>query len=172
MSEELKKLKKDLAIDEYLELIKEDNLLNNSYISLAQYMYFLEKQLQQAEEVIEEIKKYIEDHSIDTYEREYSMFEKCIPLDLLDILNKYKKKRRVNKMSAKEMFEELDYEYYEDDGFTCYKRKTKVLIEPDYISFNRLEREIFLSRKNENGITIDTCILQAINKQVDELGWK
>lgn len=75
-------------------------------------------------------------------------------------------------MSAKEMFEELDYEYYEDDGFTCYKRKTKVLIEPDYISFNRLEREIFLSRKNENGITIDTCILQAINKQVDELGWK
>lgn len=92
MSEELKKLKKDLAIDEYLELIKEDNLLNNSYISLAQYMYFLEKQLQQAEEVIEEIKKYIEDHSIDTYEREYSMFEKCIPLDLLDILNKYKKR--------------------------------------------------------------------------------
>lgn len=49
------------------------------------------EQLQQREEVIEEIKKYIENHSVDTYEREYSMFEKCIPLDLLDILNKYKK---------------------------------------------------------------------------------
>lgn len=72
---------------------------------------------------------------------------------------------------AKEMFEELGYEYYEDDGFTCYQRKIKISIEPDYISFNRLEKEIFISRKNENGLTIDTLILQAINKQVEELRW-
>lgn len=86
MSEELKKLKKDLAIDEYLELIKEDNLLNNSYISLAQYMYFLEKQLQQAEEVIEECKQSIENfmtHIDDGFCADMMTF--------IDILNKYKK---------------------------------------------------------------------------------
>ena len=33
--------------------------------------------------------------------------------------------------SAKEMFEKLGYEYYEDDGFNCYKKKKSDLIEPD-----------------------------------------
>ncbi len=75
--------------------------------------------------------------------------------------------------SAKEMIEELGYEYYEDDGFECYKKERRILIEPDYISFNRLEREIFISRptENSNGLIIDMDLLQAINKQVEELGW-
>ena len=76
-------------------------------------------------------------------------------------------------MSVKEMFEKLGYEYYEDDGFNCYKKGKSDLIEPDYISFDRLEREIFVSRnsKNGNGTTINMPLLQAINKQVEELGW-
>lgn len=76
-------------------------------------------------------------------------------------------------MTAKEMFEELEYEYYEDDGFNCYKKEKRKLIEPDYISFNRLEREVFVSNdsKNGNGEIIDMKLLQAINKQVEELGW-
>lgn len=75
--------------------------------------------------------------------------------------------------TAKEMFEELGYEYYEDDGFECYKKKKRKLIEPDYISFNRLEKEIFVSNdsKNGNGVTIDVKLLQAINKQIEDLGW-
>lgn len=75
--------------------------------------------------------------------------------------------------SAKEMFEELGYEYYEDDGFICYKKEKRELIEPDYISFNRLEREVFMSRisKNGNGVIVDMKLLKVINKQVEELGW-
>lgn len=76
-------------------------------------------------------------------------------------------------MSAKEMFEQLGYEYYDDDGFTCYEKEKRELIEPNYISFDRLEREIFLSRnsKNGNGTTMNISLLQAINKQIEELGW-
>lgn len=76
-------------------------------------------------------------------------------------------------MTAKELFEELGYEYYEDDGFNCYKKEKRRLIEPDYISFDRLEREVFMlnSSKNSNGVILDMKLLQAINKQVEELGW-
>lgn len=75
--------------------------------------------------------------------------------------------------SARELFEELGYEYYEDDGFNCYKKEKRRLIEPDYISFDRLEREIFMlnSSKNSNGVILNMKLLQAINKQVEELGW-
>lgn len=75
--------------------------------------------------------------------------------------------------TAKEMFEELGYEYYEDDGFECYKKGKRKLIEPDYISFNRLEREVFISKdnKNGNGVIVDMKLLQAINKQIEELHW-
>ena len=75
--------------------------------------------------------------------------------------------------SARELFEELGYEYYEDDGFNCYKKEKRRLIEPDYISFDRLEREVFMSNssKNSNGVILDMKLLQAINKQVEELRW-
>ena len=76
-------------------------------------------------------------------------------------------------MTAKEMFEELGYKYCEDDGFIDYKKEKRKLIEPDYISFDRLEREIFIlnSSKSSKGTTIDMSLLKAINKQVEELGW-
>lgn len=76
--------------------------------------------------------------------------------------------------TAKEMFKKLGYEYYEDDGFECYKKEKRKLIEPDYISFNRLEREVFMSNdsKNGNGVIVDMELLHAINKQIEELGWQ
>ena len=75
--------------------------------------------------------------------------------------------------NARELFEELGYEYYEDDGFECYKKEKRELIEPDYISFNRLERELFMSNdsKNGNGVIVNMKLLQAINKQVEEVHW-
>ena len=75
--------------------------------------------------------------------------------------------------SARELFKELGYEYYEDDGFNCYKKEKRELIEPDYISFNRLEREVFMSNdsKNSNGVIVDMKLLQATNQQINELGW-
>ena len=76
-------------------------------------------------------------------------------------------------MTTKEMFEELGYEYFEDDGFNCYKKEKREIIEPDYISFDRLEKDFFVSNNSviSNGITINMQLLQAINKQVEELGW-
>ena len=75
--------------------------------------------------------------------------------------------------NARELFEELGYKYYEDDGFECYEKEKRKLIEPDYVSFNRLEREVFMSNdsKNGNGVTVDMKLLQAINKQIEELHW-
>ena len=76
--------------------------------------------------------------------------------------------------SAKELFEELGYEYYENDGFDCYEKEKRKLIEPDYIAFDRFEREIFMSKtsKNGNGVIVDMKLLKAINQQINELGWK
>ena len=71
--------------------------------------------------------------------------------------------------SARELFEELGYKYYEDDGCNCYKKEKRKLIEPDYISFDRLEREVFMSRvsKHSDGVIVDMKLLQAINQQVN-----
>lgn len=76
-------------------------------------------------------------------------------------------------LSAKKEFENLEYEYNDDDGFICYKKNITKLIEPNYISFNKLEKEIFMSRPSEesSGLDINMELLQAINKQVEELGW-
>ncbi len=51
------KLRKKLAIDEYLQLIKEDKNLNMAYTSLSQYMNSLEHQLEEKDKVIDEIEK-------------------------------------------------------------------------------------------------------------------
>ena len=42
-----RELRKELSIDEYLELIKEDKNLNMAYISLSQYINILEHQLEE-----------------------------------------------------------------------------------------------------------------------------
>lgn len=47
MNEEMSELRKELGIDDWLELVKEDKNLNGSYISFAQYMYLLEKENQE-----------------------------------------------------------------------------------------------------------------------------
>lgn len=59
-------LRKELGVDEWLELVKEDKDLNSAYISFAQYMYILEKENQQLKEqlkqrdgVIKELEKWL-----------------------------------------------------------------------------------------------------------------
>ena len=95
-------------------------------------------------------------------------------------------------MKAKEMFKELDYEYYEDDGFDVFLKATNVpdKINTEYIdfkriSFNRLSQEvsIYTYKKDalcqeflEDGSDMKMNFLsfeelQAINQQVKELGW-
>ena len=95
-------------------------------------------------------------------------------------------------MNAKEMFEELGYEYSYDDGFIEYIKGKPIpnRINTNYvkftkISFNKLEREIFIydfnkdalcleyiPKKDTNGsFHISIAELKAINKQIEELGW-
>lgn len=101
----MNKLRKELGIDDWLELVKEDQNLNGAYISFAQYIYILENQLKQRDEVIAEAMRYIKKNT-KYYDREYSKIygELCDMAgagdtrlhvvigdeELLEILQKYK----------------------------------------------------------------------------------
>lgn len=55
MKENSSELKNGLGIDEWLELIKEDKNLNGAYISIAQYIYLIEKENQETKELLHKI---------------------------------------------------------------------------------------------------------------------
>lgn len=89
-------LRKELGIDDWLELVKEDKNLDSAYISFAQYMDILEKenqhlkeQLKQRDEVIDESIKQTKfiDEQLRKYVTPISSKEVT---DLLEILQKYK----------------------------------------------------------------------------------
>lgn len=79
-------------------------------------------------------------------------------------------------MSAKEMFEELGYEQRIEGNIICYYRLIEI---PKKYGWWRILDSINFLPKNdfmvENTITASKNInleeLQAINKQVEELGW-
>lgn len=83
-------------------------------------------------------------------------------------------------MSAKEMFEELGYEqeennkkcisycwYYHEDK-DCMRRIVFDLKNEDFIAYSPYK----LDEYEDCSIFIELKELQAINKQVEELGWK
>lgn len=49
-----KSLRKKLGIDEWLDLCKEDKILNGGYVSFGQYIYILEQQLEEKSKIINE----------------------------------------------------------------------------------------------------------------------
>lgn len=49
--------REDLGINDWLELIKEDKNLNGAYISIAQYIYLIEKENQELKKQLEDYKK-------------------------------------------------------------------------------------------------------------------
>lgn len=70
--------------------------------------------------------------------------------------------------SAKEMFEELGYEYvesYDKNLIDYYKKYNNLNFE---ILFNKEEKTFYFTYVTK----VDYKLLQAINKQVEELGWK
>ena len=73
-------------------------------------------------------------------------------------------------MTAKEMFEKLGYEYKEtnDEDEIRYKSKSGAFI----ICFYKAMQQVYCYTKNDEPFGIDVNELQAINKQVEELGWK
>lgn len=50
---EIQKLRKELGIDDYLELVKEDRNCNGAYVSFGQYMYLLEQENQELKKQLE-----------------------------------------------------------------------------------------------------------------------
>ncbi len=75
-------------------------------------------------------------------------------------------------MSAKEMFEKLGYAvvYTNDNGDIEYKKQFEYVKVTIY--FVNKEKVIEMSSDAEITYTIEFDELQAINKQVEELGWK
>ena len=94
-------------------------------------------------------------------------------------------------MNAKEMFEKLGYEYYEEDDRTKGKRivylkatHTPDKLNTEYINFKKIifalngfEIEEWITNAyieriiNIDNQFINLDLLQAINKQCEELGW-
>lgn len=75
-------------------------------------------------------------------------------------------------MTAKEMFEKLGYKYYEDDIYFLKYYKTYKLSHDKEIKFHKADKTFTV--KDDNGINyrwINLKELQAINKQIEELGW-
>lgn len=69
--------------------------------------------------------------------------------------------------SAKEMFEELGYKLIQDDAiWLIYNFDNKFNIE-----FYKPQQNIHVGTKEALFSTIYTDDLQAINKQIEELGW-
>ena len=77
-------------------------------------------------------------------------------------------------MSAKEMFEELGYEYKE----SYFNNKlNRIIITDDYkysthIIFAIENQSIIATLKNDQAGWVSMKLLKAINKQVEELGWE
>jgi len=79
-------------------------------------------------------------------------------------------------MSAKEMFEKLGYELYEHKTYMFYEKalKENPEYENDYehIEFNFISETINKTYGDDNSVCDITLEeLQAINKQIEELGW-
>lgn len=70
--------------------------------------------------------------------------------------------------SAKEMFEELGYEYYDKKTRIVVNRYDRYDILSIYICFNKINQRIGIDCLAD---VLDMDELQAINKQVEELGW-
>ena len=87
-------------------------------------------------------------------------------------------------MSAKEMFEQLGYKLisYGDKELVNYRKYQQDNIF-EQVVFNNNQKKFWcgvtivknfdtLIEKHTNPISIDLSLLQAINKQIEELGWK
>lgn len=92
---EVQKLRKELGIDDYLELVKEDRNCNGAYVSFGQYMYLLEQENRKYKEVFDKLKKLIEEkQEIQSEEAGfYDVLTSYITIDvdeLLEILEEVK----------------------------------------------------------------------------------
>lgn len=78
-------------------------------------------------------------------------------------------------MTAKEQFEKLGYEYNEDDFYIRYYENNDMTVKNNII-FCKEQKCIELIPKFNNKdhyfTRMNMSLLQAINKQISELGWE
>lgn len=78
--------------------------------------------------------------------------------------------------SARELFEELGYRYSEDNYFISYIGNENIAPVQYQIIFSKEYKSIELmptiNGKQHYFTRVDMKLLQAINQQVNELGWK
>lgn len=100
------------------------------------------------------------------------MFDNITPEQFEELKKQALENVKRNNMSAKEMFEELGYEQQISEYAITYQNKDAVKYE---ISFNLehkcIELEPTIDGKIHYFTRLDMKLLQAINKQVEELGW-
>lgn len=72
-------------------------------------------------------------------------------------------------MKAKEMFENLGFECQKNEFTIRYFKEFRDYYDEDNytleIDFSLIEKKIY------SDFSIDMCLLKAINKQIEELGW-
>lgn len=71
-------------------------------------------------------------------------------------------------MSAKEMFEKLGYEYFNNGLRISYSNFEK---ECKLIEFQLNKKKMILADDSEEIVELSIQEIKAINKQVEELGW-
>ncbi len=73
-------------------------------------------------------------------------------------------------MSAKEMFEKLGYEYKNYAGYISYQKELNDS-NVYFISFDPKNKTVTKHQMSDKYLRITINELQAINKQISELGW-
>lgn len=71
--------------------------------------------------------------------------------------------------SAKEMFEELGYIYFENEFRITYQNYK--ISECKLIELNLKEKKMWLADDSEEVFELSFKEIKAINKQIEELGW-
>lgn len=72
-------------------------------------------------------------------------------------------------MTAKDMFEKLGYEYFNNELRITYQNY--VISECKLIEFNLREKKMWLADDSEEVVELSYKEIKAINQQVNELGW-
>lgn len=72
-------------------------------------------------------------------------------------------------MTAKEMFEELGYEYFNNGLRITYQEFIKS--ECKVIEFDLKKKTMLLADDSEEVVILNSKEIQAINKQIEELRW-
>lgn len=116
---DIKELRKNLGIDDYLELVKEDRNCHGAYISFGQYMYLLEKENQALKKSLKASRRVAKHHlnrefDLENQQKEFiewleDMIRTLEMLDRTFALQNYKNEIRIYKEILSKYKETVGY---------------------------------------------------------------